>query len=113
MNTKAETTNNKKEADGSVQIDRIVMRFDPIFFKWRNKLLEEAKTNKEHFFLGLPDSWFKSTGWKGHFGCVNLHLSTCTLKTHKGMLCMECMQPVYVVPDSIKNDNELIKEVNA
>jgi hypothetical protein len=63
---------------------------------WRDKQREKARSNKETFFLDFPDSWYEP---RPVWADINGHISHRYLKTNNGDVCLECHEPIWLVPN--------------
>lgn len=63
--------------------------------KWINQKIQEAKSNNEPLFMGVPDSWFE----QGFHFCCNGHINFSYLKSElRGALCLNCFEKSYILP---------------
>ena len=73
--------------------------------KLQDAEIAKAKDAGEEFFLELPDAWYEP---HPNYGCNNGHASSRYLKSEqKGCLCLECGEPVALLPHKYNTDETL------
>lgn len=71
----------------------------------QDKEIAAAKAAGEEFFLGIPDAWYEP---HAVYGCNNGHASRRYLKSEtRGCLCLECHDPVAIMPHKYDTDEKL------
>ena len=67
--------------------------------------LEAARAAGEEFFLDIPVAWYEP---HAVYGCDNGHASKMYLKSEtRGCRCLECRQPVAIMPRKYDTDEKL------